>query len=282
MLCHFANTFPKFVETFLNSGSTLKRRFREETITDIFMANLMTVGRGQIIVDFPNEVQTGADMEWHFVNQQDGTYFQILIQAKRAYGNGKLWRKHSYKELYHQTRSSLIKQAEILCNTSRQNSSNSFPLYVFYNPSNTCDLARRDNIQSVQGVVLANGFIIERYVKKGGTQNRSIGHLSQYFFPLSDIFCPHNFSQPELFKVVPLKDDLFFLVDQFPFKPPTPTMICKSLNKIIGKQPKLKDSENTLMQVEVANEIPKHILRTIQSRTDKTEEKSKRSIIFLS
>jgi len=35
MLCTFANQFPSFVERFLGQGRKLRRRFREETVTDL-------------------------------------------------------------------------------------------------------------------------------------------------------------------------------------------------------------------------------------------------------
>jgi hypothetical protein len=62
MLCYFANEFPRLVETFLGFGLSLRRRFREETITDLIMGNLLIAGIRRVIVEFPNEPITGADM----------------------------------------------------------------------------------------------------------------------------------------------------------------------------------------------------------------------------
>ena len=63
MLCLFAQHFPRSVANLLQRDKKLKRRFREETITDLLMANLVTLGGSSILVDFPDEPTTGADME---------------------------------------------------------------------------------------------------------------------------------------------------------------------------------------------------------------------------
>ena len=81
MLCYFACEFPQFVAGFLHGSRGTGRSFREETITDIMMANLKLLGRDRVIVRFPNESRTGADMEWNFVNRSDGSYYRLLIQA---------------------------------------------------------------------------------------------------------------------------------------------------------------------------------------------------------
>ena len=91
MLCHFAHQFPPFVANFLESSRDLGRRFREETITDMMMAALQLIGGASVIVRFPNEPKTGADMEWNFVNPYDGTFYRLIIQAKCAYGYGSDW-----------------------------------------------------------------------------------------------------------------------------------------------------------------------------------------------
>jgi hypothetical protein len=63
MLCQFARQFPPLVADFLERGRQFKRRLREETVTDLMMVNLRNLGSDQIIVDFPDEPTTGADME---------------------------------------------------------------------------------------------------------------------------------------------------------------------------------------------------------------------------
>jgi hypothetical protein len=84
MLCYFAHQFPSSVEAFLDASLGLKRRFREESVTDVMMGSLITAGGLRIIVEFPNEAATGADMEWNFVNPTHGTFFRLLLQANRC------------------------------------------------------------------------------------------------------------------------------------------------------------------------------------------------------
>jgi hypothetical protein len=98
MLCLLAQHFPRSVGNLLQRGQSLKRRFREETITDLLMANLLALGGGSIIVDFPDEPTTGADMEWNFINRDTREYFQIILQAKRLSEVGADWRDHRYKD----------------------------------------------------------------------------------------------------------------------------------------------------------------------------------------
>src|SRR5258707_418105 len=88
MLCHLASEFPQFVAEFLDRGRSLRRRFREETVTDLLMGSLITAGGRRVIMEFPDEPATGADMEWNFVNPDDGTFFRILLQAKQVPSSG--------------------------------------------------------------------------------------------------------------------------------------------------------------------------------------------------
>lgn len=192
MLCKFANEFPRFVSQFLQREERLKRRFREETITDIMMASLISVGQPLVFVEFPDESVTGADMEWNFVSPHTPSFFRILVQAKRAFGEGKSWKRHSYRELFHVSGSRL--QAETLCDSAR-NGSATYPLYIFYHPSHTCELAAKAGFSSVLGVNLADGFVIEKFVKtnKKRSGNNSLGKIQPHLFPLSSLFCPENF-----------------------------------------------------------------------------------------
>jgi hypothetical protein len=82
MLCQFARQFLQLVANFLERGRQFKRRLREETITDLMMVHLQNLGSDQIIVDFPDEPTTGADMEWNFVND------------KPTARGGLSWRRH--------------------------------------------------------------------------------------------------------------------------------------------------------------------------------------------
>lgn len=194
MLCQIAHQFPPYVENFLERGRKLRRSFREESVTDILMSNLVAAGGAGIIVEFPNEPLTGADMEWNFANPDDGSFYRILVQAKRAYGEGKFWKRHSYKELCHQTGKPPALQAVTLCNTARITAA-TYPLFMFYHPQRTCSLARADGVRNITGASLADGYDIERLVlasksRATRTSNKSLKHISPLLFPLTDLFCP--------------------------------------------------------------------------------------------
>lgn len=197
MLCSFAHQFPIFVERFLQQGSRLSRRFREETVTDILMGGLISTGSPMIFVDYPNETSTGADMRWDFVNLHGGTIFSLFIQAKKLYARAPTWRDHGYDELFHLTGSTLNFQAQVLCDYTRGQSF-TFPLYAFYNQGRSCGLARANRITNVEGVTLADGYEIERRVIAATTAPlqrlaSSLGVLQPLYFPIADILCPGVF-----------------------------------------------------------------------------------------
>lgn len=195
MLCDFALRFPKFAADFLERGQPLRRRFREESLTDIMMASLVTLQSGGIVVEFPDEPRTGADMEWNFVRIDESAFFRIYVQAKRLYGDGNIWTRHCYRELLHITGGSGTLQAQVLADTARQMGSGCFPLYAFYNPERACNLAEADGVNQLAGVNLADGFAIEALAKSSTnqtlrTRNKSLKTLHPLFFLLRDLFCP--------------------------------------------------------------------------------------------
>jgi hypothetical protein len=194
VLCHLAHQFPPFVANFLERSRKLRRRFREETVTDLLMGSLIIAGGSRVIVEFPDEPVTGADMEWNFVNPDDGTFYRILLQAKQCYGDGKVWTRHGYRELLHTVGSGTTLQATVLCDTARAEAA-TLPLYIFYHPESTCTAARAAGSTAVMGVSLAGGYHIERLVIGATTQtlrtrNKSLGTIAPWLFPLSALFYP--------------------------------------------------------------------------------------------
>jgi hypothetical protein len=121
MLCQFARQFPNVVADFLNRSRSLHRRFREESVTDLLMANLIAIGGNRVYVEFPNEPVTGADMEWNFVNWDDNSFYRLRIQAKRLYGIGRNWKRYSYMHLTDLSPNKQQLQVEVLCNSARSN-----------------------------------------------------------------------------------------------------------------------------------------------------------------
>lgn len=71
----------------LERSRPLRRRFRAETVTDLGMRGLITAGEWLIIVGFPDEPATGADMEWISANPNDGKILRILLPEPRSFGS---------------------------------------------------------------------------------------------------------------------------------------------------------------------------------------------------
>lgn len=278
MLCSLSQQFPAFVEGFLDQSRQLRRRFREESVTDILMGGLITAGGGRIIVDFPDEPATGADMEWNFVNPYKGKFFRILLQAKQCFGKGNNWKRHNYRHILHTTGNKLTPQAEILCNTARTEQS-TYPLYILYNPKKTCLAARKDGATNVVGACLADGYKIERLVKnaKGRalrTRNKNLRTIAPLLFPLSNLFCPPNIlplgpfaRQWSMFPdpiIIGRKDGES--VVGIPI-PPTPQDIRQRIVDIRGAQALEQDDFADIPGVpEVSDRIPKDILSRIRER----------------
>ncbi|MFA1676274.1 DUF6615 family protein [Rhizobium mongolense] len=190
MLCQFSQSFPSFVEDFLEYSRTMGRSFREESVTDILMSGLFTASSPYIHVQFPNETVTGADMEWNFADVGTGRFFRIMLQAKRAESKNKQWQYHKYQQLDHQAAGALV---ETLRDFSRQAAVPTFPIYIFYNPLATTALTRAAGKRNVLGVNIADAYQIERVVKHGlksGNRFKNLATLSPYMRPMTDLFCP--------------------------------------------------------------------------------------------
>tara|TARA_B100000614_G_C14503267_1_gene475548 strand:+ start:284 stop:1234 length:951 start_codon:yes stop_codon:yes gene_type:complete len=194
VLCQLAHQFPPFIEHFLERSRPLRRRFREETVTDLLIGSLIAAGGRRISVEFPNEPVTGADMELNFVNPDDNTFFGILIQAKQSYGDGNIWTRHGYKQLLHTVGRGPKLQAVALCDAARAQSA-TYPLYIFYHPKSTSDLARGAGFPAVTGASLADGYFIERLVigatsQTLRTRNKCLKTIAPLLFRLTELFCP--------------------------------------------------------------------------------------------
>lgn len=207
MLCAFAHQFPTFVEKLLDKDRALRRNFREETITDLLMGGLVTAGGKQLIVEFPDEPATGADMEWNFVDRHKGTFFRLLVQAKRIHGYGAVWTRHCYRELLHKTGNSSRLQADVLDHEARTSAS-TYPLYIFYNSGYTCSLAGGSGSIEVDGVNIADGYSIIKLVRAATTRalrtsNKSLKVIAPMLAPLSTLFCPPRFLSVRPFALSP-------------------------------------------------------------------------------
>lgn len=164
MLCQFAQQFRDFVADFLNRSQSLRRRFREESVTDLLMAGLIAIGGNRVHVEFPNEPVTGADMEWNFVNWDDGSFYRLRIQAKKLYGIGRNWKRHSYTHLLDLSPNKRL-QVEVLCESARR--VQAYPLYIFYNAQDHCQMAWNGGLLALRGINIADGYRIRALARRG-------------------------------------------------------------------------------------------------------------------
>jgi hypothetical protein len=274
MLCNLAQLFPPLVEGFLERSRTLRRRFREETITDLLMGSLITAGGGRVIVDFPDEPVTGADMEWNFVNPDDRTFFRILLQAKQCYGDGKVWTRHGYRELLHTAGSSSRLQAVALCDASRADIA-TYPLYILYHSETTCKAARKEGFHTVTGASLADGYVIEKLVKKAvsrtlRTRNKSLKTIAPILFHMHELFCPPTILghdaviSPGFAYIFTVRRNGGQPVIGIP-APPTPTRIRE---RILESRRTFTDSEKDFTDLpsvpEISKRIPEEVLTAIK------------------
>ena len=285
MLCAFAQHFPHFVERFLDQGRTLRRRFREETVTDLMMGGLITAGGGRVIVEFPNEPVTGADMEWNFVDRRTSAFFRLMLQAKQCYGDGSVWTRHCYRELLHTSGSGSKLQAETLCDTTRLPGSATYPLYILYHAAHTCDLARQAGNRAISGINVADGFAIERLVKIATTRalrtsNKSLRVIAPKLSPLSALFCPSTIVPASPFAFAPsgISTPIYLSVVAgrpglgFPL-PPTPTEVRTRILKVRARaSPPIAAAERDGTDLPDVPEVAARIPDDVQAVLNRMEE----------
>lgn len=283
MLCYFAQKFPSLVADFLQVSEELSRRFREESVTDMMMANLKMLGGAQVFVEFPDEPKTGADMEWVFFNKYERNIFRLLIQAKKIYGKKTSWRSHYYKELYHRVHGSQKLQADLLVATA-QTGSATFPLYVFYHRATTCTFANTaSGLNDVLGVNFASGFDIHRLVvgattSKTKAKNKRLGTIRPFLFSMEDLFCPMSLRATPILGLAPGFLGPFFIARGLPTShvglpdPPMPKEIRDRLIRVlIGK-----NAGAAATVPELSTEIPMYLQNLVESPATARREESLR------
>lgn len=181
MLCEFASTFPEFVGDLLEREAGLGRRFREETLTDMWVGSLVPLRRYGVHVDLANEKETGADIELWFLSRRLDRGLGFVIQAKRAVCprepthpfccSHRDWTKHRFEEIDHPGGRSKAtgnermagSQARDLVQAAKRTKRALYPLYAFYTPEHV----RRQSGNAVDGVMLADGFEVRRRIVQG-------------------------------------------------------------------------------------------------------------------
>lgn len=180
------------VADFLDLENKIKRRFREDSVTDIIIASLLRIAGGNATVLVPPEVKTGGDFDILILEPATGDAIQYRIQAKRLSPHPTNWTWGSYRELDHPHGAG--GQSSTLIRSSAQEKIHTIPLYAFYNPETACKASGGD----ISGIEMADGREINQIVKtlvkaKAGSKRprlKRVGNLRDLFFPLSTILCP--------------------------------------------------------------------------------------------
>lgn len=187
--CDLAERLPVMISEFLDIEQKLKRRFREDSITDILLASLLSLPGNDVVVLTPPEPKTGGDFDLVVVNPASGDAVQFRIQAKRLSPHKHNWEIGVYTELAHPHNSGA--QSQTLLRGLGKEAITTIPLYAFYNPAHVCAASG----DTVSGIELASGWEVrERIkaivkVKPKRLPFKRIGSLQPLFFPLSTILC---------------------------------------------------------------------------------------------
>jgi hypothetical protein len=208
MLCDFAQAFPAFVADILEREVELKRSFREETLTDMWVSSLVPLKKYGVHVDLAIESETGGDLEIWFLSKRLDRALAFIIQAKRIHcrrGSPRpagcitqSWKTHSFPHLDYHGGKGRPKgsQADDLVNASNNTGRNLYPLYAFYSPQHVCDSSGR----LVEGVMLADGFDVRDRIVRGLRDRKrfkQVGALQDLFIPLSAMFCVKSWKSAE-------------------------------------------------------------------------------------
>jgi hypothetical protein len=202
-MCDLAVKLPLLISQLLDRENSLDRgRFREETMTDIFTGTLAAFAGPNLVIQYPDEVDTGGDLDLRFWHVESRRNLCIRIQAKRLNAKGKgsqtVKIKHrAYNELLHKPPTGVDYQFRIL----RDAPAPWIPLYMFYNHrSVTLDPEFAGATPAVRGINLAFACDVakelEEKLDSAGAMPRRIkhhkrlSHLRKYFFGIEAILCP--------------------------------------------------------------------------------------------
>lgn len=211
MLCDFAHSFSELVGDLLEREAGLQRRFREESLTDMWVASLVPLRAYGVAPDLAIEAETGADLELWFLSRRLDRGIGFVIQAKRAECHRiqrfpfrcaiHRWGDHRFPELDHRGGDGRAKgsQARDLVQAARRTGRSVYPLYALYTPRHVYGASGN----SVEGVMLADGYEVRRKLVQGlwdtrrraGAKRRSpakfkrLENFSKLLMPLSTMFC---------------------------------------------------------------------------------------------
>ncbi|MER9585243.1 hypothetical protein NKJ01_25425 [Mesorhizobium sp. M0276] len=171
-------------------------------MTDIFTGALAAFAGPELVIQYPDEAVTGADLDLRFWHVATGRELQLRIQAKRlsaAYNAKKAVNieHRSYHELLHKPARSAKFQFESLADAPAP----WMPLYMFYNHQSAADDLFFASVgPMVSGVNLAFAADVakELTVKLKAAKatpmsvkhHKRLSHLRKHLFGLEAILCP--------------------------------------------------------------------------------------------
>ena len=190
--CDLAHRMPPLVAEFLELETHLRRRFREESITDLLVASLSCLPDKDLVVFFPkNETNTGEDFDLILFDPILRQAVQYRIQAKRLKPHPTNWLIGSYPELAH-PHGTGKQSLSLVRSAAAEKRIRTIPLYAFYNPAGACDSSGG----LLSGINLADGRMIRGLVralikaKPKRPPLKRLSTLQPLFFSLSAILCP--------------------------------------------------------------------------------------------
>ena len=190
--CDLAHKLPPLVGDFLDLETSLRRRFREESVSDIVVASLLCLAGPDVSVQVPvDESKTGNDFDLVVFDPPRRAAVQYRIQAKRLTPHAAKWRMGSYVELAHPKNTGAQSRA-LIRSAVAERRIRTVPLYAFYNPSRAC--AASGGV--LNGIELADGHAVRALVqhlvksKPKRPPVKRLSTLQPLFFPLSTLLCP--------------------------------------------------------------------------------------------
>jgi len=202
-LCDLATRLPLLVGLMLDREAKLKRgRFREETMTDLLTGALAAFAGPELLIEYPPEPATGADLDLRFWHVASGRNLYLRLQAKRlgaAIDAGKPVKleHRAYGELLHRPNKSAPYQYRTLAAAPAP----WIPLYMFYNHQTVVDdPSYAGKSPTVSGINLAFAADVRaeldlKVAEAAATprkilHHKRLGHLRPHFFGLETILCP--------------------------------------------------------------------------------------------
>lgn len=186
--CELANRLPPLLAAFMELELHLSRRFREDSLSDLFIASFLQLPGLPVAVLTPDETRTGSDLDLELVDPLTGTTIRYRIQAKRLGAPRVNWKNRSYHHLAHPNDTG--GQASTLCDLKNlAGPIPTIPLYAFFNHDTVCSAS------GAPGIALADAFEIEDLIftalgKKPRPYFKRISSVQHLFFDLAAILCP--------------------------------------------------------------------------------------------